>query len=52
MKMKKEIMINEIMEKLKISREDAEKNFIKEICKKYCTSDVKLAESMFLTELK
>lgn len=48
--MKKELKIQEIMEKRNYSRNEAEKVFYKEICEKYGTDDVVLAESIFYVD--
>lgn len=48
--MKKEIKIQEIMETQKIYRDEAEKVFYTEVCKKYGTDDEALAESIFYVD--
>lgn len=50
--MKRDIKITQISAKLKTSREEAEKIFQEEICKKYRTDNVALAEAMYRTSLK
>lgn len=49
---KRDIKITQISAKLKTSREEAEKIFQEEICKKYRTDNVALAEAMYRTSLK
>lgn len=48
--MKRDIRITQIANDLGISREEAEKIFREEICEKYGTKDVKLAEMIYQSE--
>lgn len=47
--MKKEIRIRQIMDSQNVNRQEAEQIFIKEICSRYFTKDIRLAESMYNT---
>lgn len=47
--MKKELKITEIMQNCQVDRNKAEEIFNKEICQRFCTTDIKLAEAMFNT---
>ena len=46
----KELRIAEIMDEHKCGHDAAESIFIDEICDKYATDDVDVAETMFYTE--
>ena len=46
----KELRINEIMEDMKCDYDVAESMFLDEICDKYATDDVDVAETMFYAD--
>lgn len=46
----KELRINEIMEDMKCDHDVAESMFLDEICDKYDTDDVDVAETMFYAD--
>lgn len=48
--MKKELRINEIMKKFGVEHDVVEAMFQDEICEKYGTDNVQLAEAMFDTD--
>lgn len=48
--MKKELRINEIMREFNVDYDTANAKFQEEICNKYGTDDLKLAEEMFYTD--
>lgn len=47
--MKKELKITAIMRDCQVNRKKAEEIFNKEICERFHTNDIKLAEAMFNT---